>query len=216
MVNTIEVLVSRSHYSVLVSDINPRFKEEVINAPSHITRAARHRYGFLKMLEPGNDKRVSVFTEAERAKLVPKAREIFGAHINTVAEAIDALRTLDHNLNPVSLDMPIHQSDGSSDLTMGDTVSVSGAAHDSAQEEYKKDLIKKRLMEVLRVTLSEKEYRVITRRRGLADGTHRTLEELSEEEGITRQAISQIEQRCFRKLRNRKGKILAELWMLSR
>ena len=49
--------------------------------------------------------------------------------------------------------------------------------------------------------LSEREHRVLTLRFGLEDGVSRTLEQVGQEFGGTRERIRQIEAKALRKLR---------------
>ena len=50
--------------------------------------------------------------------------------------------------------------------------------------------------------LSERERRVMLLRYGISDGQPRTLEEVGQEFGVTRERIRQIETRCLAKLRH--------------
>ena len=50
--------------------------------------------------------------------------------------------------------------------------------------------------------LSERERRVLEMRFGLNDGMSRTLEEVGQEFGVTRERIRQIEAKALRKLRH--------------
>jgi RNA polymerase primary sigma factor len=61
-------------------------------------------------------------------------------------------------------------------------------------------LLKERIAEVLR-SLTPREREVIELRFGLKDGTPRTLDEVAQSYGITRERIRQIEARSLSKLR---------------
>jgi RNA polymerase primary sigma factor len=52
------------------------------------------------------------------------------------------------------------------------------------------------------ITLTPREERVIKMRFGLEDGTERTLEEVGQAFGVTRERIRQIEAKALRKLRH--------------
>ena len=61
-------------------------------------------------------------------------------------------------------------------------------------------MLKAQVQEVLE-TLTERERRVIKLRFGLEDGHSRTLEQVGEEYGITRERIRQIEAKALKRLR---------------
>ena len=62
-------------------------------------------------------------------------------------------------------------------------------------------MLKDEISEVL-LTLTEREERVIRLRFGLEDGKSRTLEEVGQMFGVTRERIRQIEAKALRKLRH--------------
>ena len=69
-------------------------------------------------------------------------------------------------------------------------------------EEYAiNELLKDEISEVL-LTLTEREEQVLRLRFGLEDGTCRTLEEVGNLFGVTRERIRQIEAKALRKLRH--------------
>ena len=63
------------------------------------------------------------------------------------------------------------------------------------------ELLKQEIGEVL-LTLTEREEKVIKLRFGLEDGKSRTLEEVGQMFGVTRERIRQIEAKALRKLRH--------------
>ena len=96
---------------------------------------------------------------------------------------------------PVSLDAPVG---GEEDSYLGDFVEdpTAPAPADIAYRELMKDEL-----EDLLSTLSEREKLVLKLRFGLGDGRSRTLEEVGQRVGVTRERIRQIEARAIRKLR---------------
>ncbi len=64
-----------------------------------------------------------------------------------------------------------------------------------------KELLKEHMREIL-AELTERERKVLEMRFGLIDGQSRTLEEVGQEFGVTRERIRQIEAKALRKLRH--------------
>jgi len=97
---------------------------------------------------------------------------------------------------PVSLETPIGEED---DSHLGDFIKDE---HNMSPEEYAtNELLKDEIAEVL-LTLTEREEKVIKLRFGLEDGKSRTLEEVGQMFGVTRERIRQIEAKALRKLRH--------------
>ena len=71
----------------------------------------------------------------------------------------------------------------------------------SPEEYTTTELLKEELESVL-LTLSDREERVLKLRFGLEDGQCRTLEEVGQIFGVTRERIRQIEAKALRKLRH--------------
>jgi len=97
---------------------------------------------------------------------------------------------------PASLETPIGE-DG--DCCLGDFVEDKTMPHPA--EVATSELLKEQLHDLL-ASLSAKEQRVIELRFGLGDGRRRTLEEVGQEFGVTRERIRQIESKALRKLRH--------------
>ena len=98
--------------------------------------------------------------------------------------------------DPVSLETPIGEED---DSHLGDFVPDE---HNMSPEDYAtNELLKDEISEVLQ-TLTEREEKVIRLRFGLEDGKSRTLEEVGQMFGVTRERIRQIEAKALRKLRH--------------
>ena len=97
---------------------------------------------------------------------------------------------------PVSLETPIGEED---DSHLGDF--IKDERNVSPEEYATNELLKDEIAEVLE-TLTEREEKVIRLRFGLEDGKSRTLEEVGQMFGVTRERIRQIEAKALRKLRH--------------
>lgn len=97
---------------------------------------------------------------------------------------------------PMSLEMPIGTEENSS---LGDFIedeSVPGPVDQASRQ-----LLKEQMQDILD-GLSERERKVLELRFGLRDGQTRTLEEVGQAFGVTRERIRQIEAKALRKLRH--------------
>ncbi len=98
--------------------------------------------------------------------------------------------------DPVSLETPIGEED---DSHLGDFIKDE---NNLSPEEYAtNEMLKDEISQVLE-TLTEREENVIRLRFGLEDGKPRTLEEVGQMFGVTRERIRQIEAKALRKLRH--------------
>ncbi|MDI3298338.1 MAG: RNA polymerase sigma factor RpoD [Bacillota bacterium] len=97
---------------------------------------------------------------------------------------------------PVSLETPIGEEE---DSHLGDFIEDEDAPAPAEAASY--SLLKQQLEEVLH-TLTEREQEVLRLRFGLDDGRPRTLEEVGQVFGVTRERIRQIEAKALRKLRH--------------
>ena len=97
---------------------------------------------------------------------------------------------------PMSLEMPVGNEDSSS---LGDFIEDDSlpAPADAASQQ----LLREQMQEILE-QLNDRERKVLEMRFGLEDGMSRTLEEVGQEFGVTRERIRQIEAKALRKLRH--------------
>ena len=98
--------------------------------------------------------------------------------------------------DPVSLETPIGEED---DSHLGDFIRDERTV--SPEEYATEELLKEELADVL-LTLTDREEKVLRLRFGLDDGQCRTLEEVGQIFGVTRERIRQIEAKALRKLRH--------------
>ena len=98
--------------------------------------------------------------------------------------------------DPVSLETPIGEED---DSHLGDFVPDERTM--SPEEYATAELLKEELSSVLE-TLTEREEKVLRLRFGLEDGQCRTLEEVGQIFGVTRERIRQIEAKALSKMRH--------------
>jgi RNA polymerase primary sigma factor len=98
--------------------------------------------------------------------------------------------------DPISLEAPIGEEQ---DLNLSDLIEDQNA--ESPQNSASKNLLKAQISDVLD-TLSPRERQVIEYRFGINDSRPRTLEEVGQTFGVTRERIRQIEAKALRKLRH--------------
>lgn len=114
----------------------------------------------------------------------------------TTAKVLECLALRKNYLSYSSLDLPVG-IDGESEL--GDFVSDEEA--ESVEKVAMRAELRNEIGQVLR-DLKAREREIIILRFGLVDGHPRTLEEVGEIFGVTRERIRQIEAKALRKMRN--------------
>ncbi len=108
---------------------------------------------------------------------------------------------------PISLETPIGEEE---DSHLGDFIEDPEAV--APAEAASVTMLKHKMGEVLK-NLTDRERKVLVLRFGLEDGHQRTLEEVGQEFGVTRERIRQIEAKALRKLRHpSRGKALKDYW----
>ena len=109
---------------------------------------------------------------------------------------------------PISLETPIGEEE---DSHLGDFIEDQEAVA-PGRGRVASCCSKRRWPDVLK-NLTDRERKVLVLRFGLEDGHQRTLEEVGQEFGVTRERIRQIEAKALRKLRHpSRGKALKDYW----
>jgi len=150
---------------------------------------------------------ISKLTRLQRQMLQDLGREAtpeeLAVELDMTPEKV--IEVLKYGREPISLHTPLGE-DGDSEL--GDLIEDSGAIQPGEAVSF--ILMQEQLHSVLG-TLSEREAGVISMRYGLTDGQPKTLEEIGEVYGVTRERIRQIESRTMSKLRHSsRSKILRD------
>ena len=108
---------------------------------------------------------------------------------------------------PISLETPIGEEE---DSHLGDFIEDPEAV--APADAASMTLLRQKTGDVLK-NLTDRERKVLTLRFGLEDGHQRTLEEVGQEFGVTRERIRQIEAKALRKLRHpSRGNALKDYW----
>ena len=98
---------------------------------------------------------------------------------------------------PLSIELPMGKDDDGSRL--GDFIEDEQAT--DLDENVSRIFLREDVLDVLN-TLSERERDVIKMRFGLEDGEERTLEQVGQHFGVTRERVRQLEVRALRKLKH--------------
>ena len=122
------------------------------------------------------------------------SEEELAKKLNTSVEKIREIYKISQE--PVSLETPIGEED---DSHLGDF--IKDERNVSPEEYATNELLKDEISSVLE-TITEREEKVIRLRFGLDDGKSKTLEEVGQIFGVTRERIRQIEAKALRKLRH--------------
>ena len=122
------------------------------------------------------------------------SEEELAKKMNTTVDKIREIYKISQD--PVSLETPIGEED---DSHLGDFIKDERSL--SPEEFATNEMLKDEISQVLE-TLTEREEKVVRLRFGLEDGKPRTLEEVGQMFGVTRERIRQIEAKALRKLRH--------------
>jgi RNA polymerase primary sigma factor len=141
---------------------------------------------------------ISKLARAQRQLLQDLGREPtpeeLAAELDMTAERVVEVQK--YGREPISLHTPLGQ-DGDSEF--GDLIEDSDAIQPGEAVSF--TLLQEQLHSVLS-TLSEREAGVVSLRFGLTDGQPKTLDEISNVYGVTRERIRQIESKAIYKLRH--------------
>ncbi len=134
----------------------------------------------------------------------PSVEEIAGAMGLSPEKVREVMKI---SQEPISLETPIGEEE---DSHLGDFIEDQEAV--APAEAASVMLLKEKMADVLQ-NLTDRERKVLVLRFGLEDGHQRTLEEVGQEFGVTRERIRQIEAKALRKLRHpSRGKALKDYW----
>jgi RNA polymerase primary sigma factor len=134
----------------------------------------------------------------------PSVEEIAGVMGLTPEKVREVIKI---SQEPISLETPIGEEE---DSHLGDFIEDQEAI--APAEAASVMLLKEKMTDVLK-NLTDRERKVLVLRFGLEDGHQRTLEEVGQEFGVTRERIRQIEAKALRKLRHpSRGKALKDYW----
>ncbi len=128
--------------------------------------------------------------ELDREPTLEEIAKEVGASVKKVKNALQVVRM------PYSLDMPLGQE--GEDLTLLDVLSKKGT--EDVEKEIVEESLKKELTSLLSA-LDDRERAIIEHRFGLNGEEPKTLTEVGELLGISRERVRQIEQRALKKLR---------------
>jgi len=145
---------------------------------------------YMDYLSDGDRQAVVVSRQADGEQLSLDVRR----RLRRAAEKVRQLMRVSQE--PMSLETPVGVEENS---VLVDFIPDDSLA--SPVEETNRELLREQMRDILG-SLSERERHVLMLRFGLEDGEARTLEEVGQQFGVTRERIRQIEAKALRKLRH--------------
>lgn len=128
--------------------------------------------------------------------------EEIAAEMDISVEKLGRLRKA--SMMPSSLDAQIENPKGGGTTTWADLVADAGAADPSGDAELTNDLTN---MRWIFDSLDEREQRILTLRFGLDGQGERTLEEIGQQFGVTRERIRQLQNGALEKIRRKMDRL---------
>jgi RNA polymerase primary sigma factor len=159
-----------------------------IRLPVHMVNAGKKLSAIRQRLfqEYGRKPTNEEVAEAMNKTKSAKAKDLSAEEVEEVSDYME--------LEPISLETPI----GEDDDQLSDVIEDQSIPR--PEDEVKDHFLIQQVRQVVS-NLPERERRVIELRFGLSDGRSRTLEQVSEELGVTRERVRQIEIKALRILR---------------